>query len=560
MISIGIERPSKPGRVGRHDEQRRLAASRSGRPRCRADDQHRLRLVDPGDVRLAAGQDPVVAVRAGRCVVILCELEPASGSVIAKAIFSAPSAKPGSQRLLLLLGAGPGDDRGADGRRDDHQQQRAARGGQLLAHDGQLEDAAAAAAVLLRHVHAEVAEPAGLGPQLVGLLAGPGLLQQVRVAVAPGQLRPPTCAAAAARRSRRSPSALRVSASTTASTSPASTCDPAATRSSVTTPAAGASTGCSIFIASSASSGWPASTRSPLATRTASTCPGIGAGSEPAGSADRVPASAVHLGQRHRAEPGVHVGHVPDREATRYAVRTPSPLQHDPSGPGRWPPTAPGVRPAEPVGDLDRPVRALVRGRRPAARGCCASRSAGCAAPAPQPGAGPRAASAAASAAAAHLVRAGQRGAAPPACRSRKPVSVSPARNAGRPQHPDQQVPVGRHAVDLGAGPARRPACGRPRPGSGRGRSPWPASGRSAARPSSPSTTPESHRGRRRRHRRSRCSVPGRRPPARGRVLGVEPGLDRVPARRRRLGEGSGSPSATASCSATRSRPGDRTR
>src|SRR6185369_15940058 len=70
--------------------------------------------------------------------------------------------------------------------------------------------------------------------------------------------------------------------SITASTSPASTWDPVVTRSSASTPSAGASTACSIFIASSASSCCPAVTRSPLATRTATTWPGIGAVSEPA--------------------------------------------------------------------------------------------------------------------------------------------------------------------------------------------------------------------------------------------------------------------------------------
>ena len=44
-------------------------------------------------------------------VVILCELEPASGSVMANAMRSEPSAKPRQPALLLLVGAEPGDDR-----------------------------------------------------------------------------------------------------------------------------------------------------------------------------------------------------------------------------------------------------------------------------------------------------------------------------------------------------------------------------------------------------------------------------------------------------------------
>ena len=89
----------------------------------------------------------------------LWELEPASGSVMAKAILSSPVAKPRQPPLLLGLGPELGDDGGADGRRHHDDQQRAAGGGQLLLHDGQLGDPTAAPAVLLGHVDARGSRP-----------------------------------------------------------------------------------------------------------------------------------------------------------------------------------------------------------------------------------------------------------------------------------------------------------------------------------------------------------------------------------------------------------------
>ena len=104
-----------------------------------------------------------------------------------------------------------------------------------------------------------------------------------------------------------------------------------------------------------------------------------------------------------------------------------------------------------------------------------------------------------------------------------------------RPQDPDQQVAVGDDAVELRAGQRRGQHPGRLRRGSGHGRRPWPATGRSAPRP--PTRRPPRRR-------------PGRRPAVAagagpdpepvqdpclgeepgGRVLGVEAGLDGVAA------------------------------
>src|SRR5712691_11335023 len=111
-----------------------------------------------------------------------------------------------------------------------------------------------AAAVLLRHRDAEVAQPADLVPQLLGLLAGPGLRHEVAVAVAASDCRdrPPQQRLFVGLGEIHQGVSPSVSASglTTASTAPVSTCDPAATRSCATVPATGAATTCSIFIAS----------------------------------------------------------------------------------------------------------------------------------------------------------------------------------------------------------------------------------------------------------------------------------------------------------------------
>src|SRR6266542_3471397 len=148
---------------------------------------------------------------------------------------------------------------------------------------GELGDAAAAPAVFGRHAHPEVAELARFGPQLVGVLAGFRLAHVVLVAVA------------LAERGHRLAeqqvfgSGIEVHANAnqsgvrTASRVPASTCEPACTRRSLTVPAAGACTACSSFIASTVNSRSPAATRCPGTTMTRPIEPGSGATSEPSG-------------------------------------------------------------------------------------------------------------------------------------------------------------------------------------------------------------------------------------------------------------------------------------
>ncbi len=102
---------------------------------------------------------------------MLCELVPASGSVIANAIVEVPSAIPGSQRRfcssvpkrLITVPQMAG--------RDHHHEQRAALRGQLLADRCDVADAATAAAVLLGDVDPEVAVLADVEPQVGGLAA-----------------------------------------------------------------------------------------------------------------------------------------------------------------------------------------------------------------------------------------------------------------------------------------------------------------------------------------------------------------------------------------------------
>ena len=60
-------------------------------------------------------------------VEMLCELEPASGSVIANATLVVPAAIPGSQLFLLRVGAVPDQDASDDGGGDHDEQQRACR-------------------------------------------------------------------------------------------------------------------------------------------------------------------------------------------------------------------------------------------------------------------------------------------------------------------------------------------------------------------------------------------------------------------------------------------------
>ena len=120
-------------------------------------------------------------------VVMRCELDPASGSVIENAIFWLPSARPGSQRRFC---SGVPDEPMivcADGRRHDDHQQRAAGRGELLAHHREVADSPATAAVLLGHGDADVAELADRGPQLVGLVPFAGAPYEVVAAETGGE-------------------------------------------------------------------------------------------------------------------------------------------------------------------------------------------------------------------------------------------------------------------------------------------------------------------------------------------------------------------------------------
>ena len=89
---------------------------------------HRRGAVDTADVDLAAGHTQSAPSR--RAVVVsLCELEPASGSVMPNAMIVEPSAMPGSQCCRLLVGAEPGDHGAADRGGDDQHQLAAAGSG-----------------------------------------------------------------------------------------------------------------------------------------------------------------------------------------------------------------------------------------------------------------------------------------------------------------------------------------------------------------------------------------------------------------------------------------------
>src|SRR5699024_5814915 len=213
----------------------------------------------------------------------------------------------GQPGLLLLLGAGAGDDGPADRRGDHHHQQARPVRGALLLHQGELVDPGPAAAVFGGQVHAQEAEPAGLAPQFGQRLTAPGARQHVvQVAVARAQVGHGRAQGLLligldhrqASLSSVGESVFASGSATTASTAPSSTWAPTSAPSSVTTPSTGAATVCSIFIASSHRIGWPAVTVSPTAAPRRITVPGIGASSEPAattvaGSTNRGSASST---------------------------------------------------------------------------------------------------------------------------------------------------------------------------------------------------------------------------------------------------------------------------
>ena len=122
-----------------------------------ADDEHRLRLVDAGDVDLLAGQDPVAAVAAGGGGDPV-RVGAGVGFGDGERHRDRSVGDAGQPALLLLVGAELADDRAVDGGRHHHHQQRAAGRGHLLHHQRQLVHAGAAAAVLLGQVDPDEAE------------------------------------------------------------------------------------------------------------------------------------------------------------------------------------------------------------------------------------------------------------------------------------------------------------------------------------------------------------------------------------------------------------------
>ena len=193
-----------------------------------------------------------------------------------------------------------------------------------------------------------------------------------------------------------------------------------------------------------------------------------------------------HLGQRPPSRRTVHVGDIRRRACTPVACGAPRRRRARPASGAtdaqrRTPVRA--RRPGAPsrsrrVGDLDR-SRRRGEGRRsagPDAHVAPARRASRPTARAARRAAAP--ASAAARQASRLLVAGQQR-------REDLRVPVEEAgvgaagEELGLAQHPDQQVPVGDHAVQLGPGQGAGQRPGRLAPGSAPRRSPWPASGRS---------------------------------------------------------------------------------
>src|SRR5581483_6932489 len=112
-------------------------------------------------------------------------LEPASGSVMAKAIFTSPVASPGSH--CFFSSSDPNLARTLPQMAGETiEQQRATVGRHLLQDKGQFADPHAAAAEVLGNVHPEVAGPGQVVPQLRGPAPGPGPLGVPPVPVAGG--------------------------------------------------------------------------------------------------------------------------------------------------------------------------------------------------------------------------------------------------------------------------------------------------------------------------------------------------------------------------------------
>src|SRR5262249_30002596 len=136
--------------------------------------------------------------------------------------------------LLLLVRTVSGDDRAADRRRDDHHEQRTSGGGELFEHEGQVVHATVPAAVARGQVHTEEAELSGLAPKLVQALALTHLPAHIIPPVAGAKVG--DCAPQGPLLGRFDKAHQTSSSATTASSVPTSTCWPAPTGNSATTP------------------------------------------------------------------------------------------------------------------------------------------------------------------------------------------------------------------------------------------------------------------------------------------------------------------------------------
>ena len=217
-------------------------------------------------------------------VVMLCEFEPASGSVMPKAMMIEPSAIPGSQRCFcssvpkrpMIVPLIAGDTTIISSPHP-----------AALSSSPTIDSSympAPPPPYSSGRLRPEEAALAGLGPELAQRLARPGARCGVVVAVTLAEFgdRLPQRLLLVGLAEVHVSSPSVAGSVTTASTAPTSICCPTLTGSSLTTPSVGALIWCCIFMASSHRIGWPAVTGSPTATAMRTTDPGIGASSDPA--------------------------------------------------------------------------------------------------------------------------------------------------------------------------------------------------------------------------------------------------------------------------------------
>ncbi len=167
------------GRFGVDDEQGQAGGPGVLVDAGARDHEHRVGLVDAGDVGLGAAEpvDVAVAPGGGREVV-------AVGARVGlgdREHHLPTAAETREPARALLAGTEARDQLGADPGRHQHEEQRTSLRGELLAHHHELAQAATTAAVLLGQVHRE---ESGLGdglPQLLGLPAGDRALVEVLV-------------------------------------------------------------------------------------------------------------------------------------------------------------------------------------------------------------------------------------------------------------------------------------------------------------------------------------------------------------------------------------------